>query len=238
MFTREELFEYFSDRYTPTQIIAILHKLAEEDQTLDPEALEFPAAITDRLEAAFKIVEMAIAQQKTLAGTAPQTESDLAQIEKLAIDMAVQSAINIPIEILPSIVEIVAGEEVARAAAISRMRDAVFRHALSEMDAKRFEQFSQESAENIQLILRLVNDPQKLKQILGDYGLKSNDEVVTEFQALTSTCTVDFDPDAFLEEVTNGKKLEEIPENSRAVKPKTLADTKAMVKALVSQSLR
>ena len=66
MFTREELFEFFGDRYSPAQIKEALGELAKHDETIDPEGAEFPASITERLEQVFQIAGDAIASAKQL----------------------------------------------------------------------------------------------------------------------------------------------------------------------------
>lgn len=236
MFSREELFEYFSDRYNQTQIIAALYKLAEHDQNLDPEAQEFPSAITERLEQAFKIVEDAVTATKQLTGEAqPQP---LANVQKLAVDLASDRAVNIPSTVFNSLVEILVGEAIANAQMLAQIQEAALKQALAHKSQKSLENLGQDAATRIQLALQLVNDPEKLDRMLQEFGVQTAGETEAQMQILTNTCTVDFDPDAFLEEIFSGKKLKETPENNRAVKPHTLSDTKAMVRALVNQSLR
>ncbi|MBD2771126.1 hypothetical protein [Iningainema tapete] len=234
MFSREELFEYFSDKYTPTQIIAALHKLAESDKELNPEAEEFHTSITERLDQVIRIVEDAFNAQKQLGEGSPQP---LANVQKMAIDMAAKQAVHLPNRVFESLVEILVGEAIANAQMLAQIQESALKQALAQKSQESLENLGQDAATRIQLAMRLVNDPEKLDRILEEFGVQPIAETETQMQVLTNTCTIDFDPDAFLEEVAGGKKLEEIPEEKRARKPQTLADTKAMVKALVSRSL-
>jgi 3-hydroxyacyl-CoA dehydrogenase len=108
MFTREELFEYFSGQYTSEQIMNALHQLSKHDNEIDPEADEFPVTITERLEQTFKIVEDAVSQQKALTGNT--SSLGVTEVEKLAIEIATERAANIPADVFRGMVEIIAGE--------------------------------------------------------------------------------------------------------------------------------
>lgn len=234
MFTREELLEFFSDRYNPTQIIAALHKLAEVDSEIDPEGKEFPASVTDKLEQVFKIIEDALDQQKQLAGETPQTNGgSLAQVQQLAIDLASDRAVNVPQNVFNSLVEILVGEALVNAEMLAQIQEAALKQALAHKSSQSLENLGNDAATRIQLALKLVNDPEMLNRILKEFGVKPVDEVEADLVAM-NVQTEDFDPDAFLAEVALGKKKGEI----MATPPKTIADTKAMVRSLVNRTLQ
>ena len=220
MFSREELFEFFSDRYSPDQITQALQQL-----NIDPKAQEFPATITEQLEQVFTIVENAVTVSKQLNGS-----SDLAQVEKLAIEIATQQASGIPTEVFSAMVEIVAGQAMSQAAVLSQVKTAVFKQTLADLDVRSLTELGQDSAAKVQAMIHLLNDPEKLNQILDDYGIRPSNEVVEEMELLNSD-TEDFNADKFLQEVAGGES-----DFFTQEKQPTLFDTKAMVKSLISRS--
>lgn len=226
MFSRDELFEYFGDRYNQTQIIAALHKLAEFDSEIDPEGNSFPSEVTDKLEQVFKIIEDALNQQKRLGG---DKEGAIAQVQKIAIDLASDRAVNVPQNVFNSLVEIVVGEAILNAEVLAQIQQAALKQALAQKSSQSLEDLSNDAATRIQLALKLVNDPDKLNRMLEEFGVHPVLEIETKLQTLHSS-TDGFDPDAFLAEVSQGKNGGEV------TSPKTLADTKAMVKAFVHRS--
>ncbi|MCC5636284.1 hypothetical protein LC593_10530 [Nostoc sp. CHAB 5844] len=54
MLTREELFELFENQYSQQQILDAIAQLAAKDNTINPDAGEFPSSIVDQLKAVLK----------------------------------------------------------------------------------------------------------------------------------------------------------------------------------------
>lgn len=221
MFNREELFEYFSDRYTKTQIIAALHKLAESSG-IDPEAEEFSSEITTSLERIFQIIEDAAKAQKQLA---PNSPSSIAQIQKIALDLASDRAVQLPVEIFQSLVEILVGEALVSAQVLSQIQEAALKQALAQKNQESLENLGNDAATRIQLALKLVNDPETLERLLQEFGVKAISQTEKDFAAAHTQS--EFDPDAFLQEVADSQ----VGELSA---PKTIADTKALIKTFIS----
>lgn len=230
MFSREELFEYFSEHYSQEQIVNALVKLAESDSTIDPSAEEFPASITERLEQVFKVIEDAIAlaraegiaSDKQLTGT-----SDLAQIEQTAINLASDRAIAIPIDAVRGLIEILETEAIVEAVALHEQKRRVRDSALLQLEANSLIESSQLSNQRIEALNKLIRNPEKLDQILEEHGFLTTEEAGRQHAKLTASCSLDFDVDAFLDEV-----------NQKKPQPKTIQDTKRLAKALVTRSLR
>jgi hypothetical protein len=228
MFTKEELFEYFSGQYTPEQIMNALHQLSKHNNEIDPQANEFPVSITESLEQAFTIVEDAFNQQKALTGDATSSLG-VAEVEKLAIEIATHRAANIPADVFRGMVEIVAGEAIAKATVLHQISDAVLKHTLADLNTKSLEEINQESASRISQITQLLVNPEQLDRILNDYGIRSSSQVQSDFQEMT-TLKTEFDVDQFLMEVTAGKKPN--------LKPKTVMDSRVLAQTLVNRYLQ
>lgn len=228
MFTREELFEYFAGQYSQEQIINALEELSKHDSEIDPDAEEFPTTITERLEQVFKIVEEAINQQKVLTeNTMNNASPSLVQVEKLAIEIATERAANIPADVFRGMVEIIAGEAVAKATVLHQISDAVLKHTLAQLNTKSLSDLNQESAKQISQITQLLTDPEKLEKILDDYGINSSSQVQTELEEMT-TMKTEFDAGKFLNEVAEAKKPNI---------PKTILDTRQLTQTLIKRYL-
>jgi hypothetical protein len=228
MFTREELFEYFAGQYSDEQIMNALEELSKHDNEIAPNADQFPATITERLEQVFKIVEEAINQQKVLTeNTTNNISPSLVQVEKLAIEIATERAANIPADVFRGMVEIIAGEAIAKATVLHQISDAVLKHTLAQLNTKSLSEINQESAKQISQITQLLTDPEKLERILDDYGINSSSQVQTELEEMT-TMKTEFDAWEFLNEVAQTKK----PNT-----PKTILDTRQLTQTLISRYL-
>lgn len=227
MFTKEELFEYFSGQYSSEQIIDALDQLSKYDSEIDPEANEFPVTITERLEEAFKIVEDAVTKQKALA--ADTSANGVAEVEKLAIEIATNRAVDIPTEVFRGMVEIVAGEAIAKATVLHQISDAVLKHTLADLNTKSLEEVNQESVKRISQITQLLAKPEKLDKILDDYGIRSSSQVQSDFQEMTTSNT-EFDVEQFWMEVAAGKKSN--------ITLKTIKDSKVLAQTLVNRYLQ
>lgn len=54
MLTREELFELFENQYSQEQVLGAIAQLAVKDNSINPDASEFPSSIVDQLKAILK----------------------------------------------------------------------------------------------------------------------------------------------------------------------------------------
>jgi len=153
----------------------------------------------------------------------------VAEVEKLAIEIATNRAVNIPADVFRGMVEIVAGEAIAKATVLHQISDAVLKHTLADLNTKSLEEINQESATRISQITQLLANPEQLDKILDDYGIRSSSQVKSDVQEMITVKT-EFDVEQFLMEVAAGKKSNLIP--------KTVIDSKVLAKTLVNRYLQ
>lgn len=222
-YTRTELFQHF-DNYSQEQVTQALEKLAEIDKQLDPNAEEFEESIIEQLEDIFSIIQDAIASTKQLPGT-----SSLAQIEQTAINLASDRAVAIPIDAVRGLIEILETEAIVEAVALHEQKKRVRDSALLQLEANSLVESSQLSNQRIEALNKLIRDPEKLDEILEEHGFLTVEEAERQHNELTASCSIDFDVDAYLDEVNKKKPQPQ---------PKTIHDTKRLATALVKRSLR
>jgi hypothetical protein len=225
-FTRSELFQNFEGEYTTEQVTQALSKLAEIDKQVDPNASTFDESIVEQLEDIFGIIQDAVDKQKLLATNG----SSLTPVEDLAVELA-GDRLDIPKEVFKGFVEILAGRAIAQATVIHQFTNQLFKDVQGELQAQSLQQTTQETAEQVAFMMQLIQNPQTRQRIAQDYGLKPTSLVVTELQTTLTNDTTDFDPDAFLAEVSSEKKSMITPGLKM-----TIPDTKSLVKSLLSQS--
>lgn len=227
-YTRTELFQHF-DNYSQEQVTQALEKLAQIDKQLDPNAEEFEESIIEQMEDIFSIIQDAfrqvaegIASTKQLPGT-----SGLAQIEQTAINLASDRAIAIPIDAIRGLIEILETEAIVEAVVLHEQKKRVRESALLQLEANSLVESNQLSNQRIEALNKLIRDPEKLDEILEEHGFLTTEEAQRQHNELIASCSIDFDVDAYLDEV-----------NQKKPQPKTIHDTKRIAKALVTRSLR
>lgn len=213
-FTRDELFEYFSDRYTSEQVTDALTSLGE-----DPNAEGYPASITDRLEQVFKVVTDAIASSKQLPG------ANLATVEQTAVQLAGDRSIDVTPDLIRGMLDILGAQAAVEAYAIHQHKKTIREGVLSQLQVGELAETNQVVAERIDALQKLVNDPETLDQILNDYGLLSQSAATEQRDRLTADS--EFNPDAFLMEV--GAKKPQV---------QAIAHTKSLAKTLLFRALK
>ncbi|MCC5662145.1 hypothetical protein LC608_35610 [Nostoc sp. XA010] len=225
-FTRAELFELLSANYSPQQIIAGLEQLAASDSTVDPNAEEFPVEISDRLEKLFNLAQATLDKSKLLGGS-----GNLANIQTGAMDMATEQLqlVGVSRETFKAFLDIVAGKTVAQALAVHEFEQELFDEITNELDARSLRRRTEQGFDEIAFIYQLAKDPSIRQQITQEYGLKTGDEIKQQVQTLTTTATVGFDPEAFLQEL--GVPTPE----KKSTQPTTIQDLKNLTRSLLSK---
>ncbi|AHJ28572.1 hypothetical protein PN465_10905 [Nodularia spumigena CS-584] len=214
-FTKEEIFGHFNSAgYSPEQITTALKKLSESDKQIDHNANEFGEGILEKLENTFAILQAAI--------NAYGGALDVAKVEELATSMANEQAIDIHPEVFRGVLEIKSAEAVAKAVITHELTQDIYQQTLRDLDAKTLDQANQQAAERIAL-MSLLNNPETVKEILATYGI-NNQAAQPQIMETTTACSLDFDPDAFLQEVGAKEK-----------KPKTIQDTRRVAQNLLSK---
>lgn len=228
-FTRAELFELLSASYSPQQIIAGLEQLAQSDSTVEPNAIEYPVEISDRLERLFNLAQTTLDQSKLLGG-----ESNLANIQTHAIENVSEQLhlVGVSRETFKAFLDIVAGKTVAQAVAVHEFEQELFDEITSELDARSLQRRTEQGFDEIAFIYQLAKDPQIRQQITNDYRLKTGDEIKKQVQTLTTAATVGFDPKAFLDELG-------VPTPEKKSKlPATIPDLTNLTRSLLSQKFQ
>ncbi|MHC5747261.1 MAG: hypothetical protein ACYTXT_36350 [Nostoc sp.] len=226
IFTRAELFELLSANYKPEQIIAGLEQLAQSDPAVDPNAQEFPVDISDRLEKLFSLAQTTLDKSKLLEGG-----SNLANIQTQAIESVSEQLhlAGVSRETFKAFLDIVAGKTVAQALAVHEFEQELFNEITSELDARSLQRRTEQGFDEIAFIYQLAKNPEIRQQITQEYGLKTGDEIKQQVQTLTTTATVGFDPEAFLQEL--GVPTPE----KKSTQPTTIQDLKNLTRSLLSK---
>ncbi|NDJ21000.1 hypothetical protein GS682_04935 [Nostoc sp. B(2019)] len=223
-YTRAELFQHFDGEYTQAQILQGLGELAAIDKRINPQGEEFDEIIIEQLEDIFCIIQDAVDKHKLLAARG----EDLVPVEQIAMELVGDRACDIPIEVFKGFVEIVAGEAIARAVLEHQLSEAVYSQTLTDLDVKALSGKNQQAANRIALMSHLISNPETVEKILQDYGVSTAPSL--QLIETTASCSIDFDPDAFLAEVNDPKKLPTVPETLR-----TVQDTKLLTQQLLNQ---
>lgn len=224
-FTRAELFQNFEGQYTQGQVILALSKLAEIDKQINPQAEEFEESIIEQLEDMFGIIQEALDKHKLLAAKGEA----LVPVEEIAMELVGRS--DIPLEVFKGFVDIVAGEAIARAVLEHQLSRSVYEQTLSDLDTRALENKNQQAANRIALMAHLISNPETVEKILQEHGIRTTADA--QLIETTNSCTIDFDPEAFLRELQNPKKSPVTPSNLR-----TIQDTKRLTQTLLARSLR
>jgi hypothetical protein len=234
-FTKEELFQYFEDSYTPQQIEQALIELAKYTEGLDPEAVEFPVTITEKLDAVLKVASEAFKQQKQISGVqAENLDSALANAEKIAIQIANERALEVNSGIFRALVEIVAAQSISEAVALHQIGQVVRNQALADLNSKSLQEVQETTAARIEFLTSLLANPQKLDELLTSQGVSDSKKAEKQYQNVTNLQQPsEFNVDAFLEEVADTEKKSSLPE-----KISTIADVKLLSQNLLARFLR
>ncbi|MEW6496894.1 MAG: hypothetical protein AB1589_30890 [Cyanobacteriota bacterium] len=208
MFTSEELFEYFSDRFSPAQIQEALEELAKHDTTINPEGSEFPTSITERLEQVFQIATDAIASAKQLSAATDEPQSAIFQ---QAVNLASTSS-PANSQVMAAMIRIVAQGAISEAIALQQIRTKVFEKVMGDGNGAIASHLHNESQQTTAYLRELANDDERIDKMLSGFGvnpgisvdaflvevLGSARQVREDVKALSPAMKPAFDVDAFL----------------------------------------
>ncbi|RCJ42011.1 hypothetical protein A6770_35475 [Nostoc minutum NIES-26] len=222
-FSRKDLFELLSEKYSTEKIIAGLQELAKFDSSIDPEAEQFSINVVDRLERLFNLAQTTLDQSKLLGGGSSLVNIQTQAIESVSEQLRIEGVSQ---ETFKAFLDIVAGKVVAQAFAVHQFEQELFDEIKSELDVESLQQRTQNGFEEIAFIYQLAKNPEIRQQITKDYGLKTGIEIKQEVQNLTETSTPGFDPEAFLQEL--GVPTPE----KKSTQPTTIQDLKNLTRSL------
>ncbi|MBW4598970.1 MAG: hypothetical protein KME29_04980 [Calothrix sp. FI2-JRJ7] len=211
-FTRQELFEYFADRYEAPTVEKALTELAKYDTTVNPQGAEFSDHITEQLESVFEVVVEAFDKQRALTSS-------------LAVDIAEERGITVNPGAVENIVQVFLERGITRGVALHQLEVAATEKTRAQLEFDYLRQQAGLNTQQSEALFRLLNDHGALNKILTEYGI-DDFKTANHAKAYQEEIT-DFDPTAFLAEVSAGKEL------SKA--PVTAKDSKGLVKALVQK---
>lgn len=211
MFTKEQLFEYFSDRYTDLQVIDALRVMRDHGADVDPEGDEFSPDITEELEKVFELAGFAINSQKHL----PASEQESEAIQQ-ATEMAANIIPNVNRQMMAGMIRVVMSGAVAQANAIATFEAKVFQRALDHSRGAVANSFLQQTQYSTEYLRSLSLHDEQINKLLAGYGVETVDvdAFLTEVKSLTPQVKSDvqnfkslapadtsFSIDAFLEEM-------------------------------------
>jgi hypothetical protein len=198
MFTLSEIEEFFEGQYTQEQIKMALDLLGVTPN----EHGQFESSVTEALEVAFGASSDAVRQL-------PQ--ATVQETQELAIQLASSRAIelNINENALTEIVELVVSKGIAKAVFLDELEQQVLNKVSADLSSERLQSLSEGSAKTLVAFSNILGNPNHLDEIIQKYGGSSEAEVAERQQKLTAE--TDFDPDAFLAEVSGEVEGEKKP---------------------------
>ena len=199
MFTLSEIEEFFEGQYSEEQIKMALVSLGVTPN----EHGQFESSVTEALEVAFGATEDAVKQL-------PQSAT-VQETQELAIQLASSRAIelNINENALTEIVELVVSKGIAKAVFLDELEQQVVNKVSADLANERLQGLSEDSAKRLVAFSNILSNPSHLDDIIQKYGGSSEAEVAERQQKLTAE--TDFDPDAFLAEVSGEVEGEKKP---------------------------
>jgi hypothetical protein len=198
MFTLSEIEEFFEGQYTQEQIKMALDLLGVTPN----EHGQFESSVTEALEVAFGATEDAVRQLP---------HATVQETQELAIQLASSRAIelNINENALTEIVELVVSKGIAKAVFLDELEQQVLNKVSADLSSERLQSLSEGSAKTLVAFSNILGNPNHLDEIIQKYGGSSEAEVAERQQKLTAE--TDFDPDAFLAEVSGEVEGEKKP---------------------------
>jgi hypothetical protein len=208
MFTREDLFLYFGDRFSEEKILQALQELAKVDTDIDPDAIEFHGSIVERMEQIFKVIDDAIVSAKQLSAADDEPQE---MIFTSAVNLASASS-PANSQIMAAMVRIVAQGAISEAIALQQIRTKVFEKVLGDGNGAIAQHLHNESQETTAYLRELAGDDTRIDKMLSGFGvnkaidvdaflievLGSAAQVKKDVKALSPAIKPAFDVEAFL----------------------------------------
>ncbi|MBW4677691.1 MAG: hypothetical protein KME52_27935 [Desmonostoc geniculatum HA4340-LM1] len=203
-FSREQLHEYFSDRYTDAQVNRALEIFAQNGADIDPSGNEFSLDITEELEEIFKAVGAALNNQRKLG----QSE-ELTVIEASAI--ASKFSQHSSPQLMAAMIRVVTEEAITQGAALIQIKSQVLERVLEQGDMAIARSILNRGQQTSTYIQDLASDSSRINKMTAGYGVDrvdidafleevrgNSDRTKNGVKALVPSQNKDFDVDAFL----------------------------------------
>jgi hypothetical protein len=211
MFTREEVVEYFKDRYSDVQVIEALRIMRDHGAEVDPEGDEFSPDITEELEKVFELAGAAINSHLHL----PASEQESSAIQQ-ATNMAASIIPNVNHQMMAGMIRVVMNGAVAQANALATLEAKVFQRALDHSRGVVANSFLEQTQYSTEYLRSLSDNDGQINKLLAGYGVETVDvdAFLSEVKALTpqvksdvrnfksgASANTGFSIDAFLEDM-------------------------------------
>ena len=211
MFTKAQLIEWFSDRYTDVQVIDALRVMRDHGAEVDPDSDSFSPDITEELEKVFELAGAAINSQKHL----PASEQEASAIQQ-ATNMGKSIIPNVNHQMMAGMIRVVMSGAVAQANAIATLEAKVFQRALDHSRGVVANSFLEQTQYSTEYLRELSDNDGQINKLLAGYGVETVDvdAFLSEVKALTpqvksdvrnfksgASADISFSIDAFLEEM-------------------------------------
>ncbi|MBD2254635.1 hypothetical protein [Nostoc parmelioides] len=207
-FTRQQLHEYFGDRYLPEQVNQALIILADNGAEIDAYGTEFSLEITDELEKIFDAVGAALNNQKNLG----HQDQVLTVMEANAIASKFSQHSN-P-QLMAAMIRVVTEEAIAQGAALTQIKSHVLERVLEQGDLTIAQSIFNRGQQTSSYVQELANNNARIDKMIAGYGIETvdvdaflievrgnSDDVKNTLKTLASAANKTFDIDAFLLEV-------------------------------------
>ncbi|MBD2535437.1 hypothetical protein H6G97_41000 [Nostoc flagelliforme FACHB-838] len=211
MFTKVQLIEWFSDRYSDVQVIEALRIMRDHGADVDPEGDEFSPDITEELEKVFELAGAAINNHLHL----PASEQEASAIQQ-ATEMAASIIPNVNHQMMAGMIRVVMSGAVAQANAIATLEAKVFQRALDHSRSAFASSFLEQTQYSTQYLRSLSDNDGQINKLLAGYGVETVDvdAFLSDVKSLTPQVKSDiqnfklkapadntFSIDAFLEDM-------------------------------------
>lgn len=236
--TRDALHKHFRDKfkYTDEQIEQAIWQLAEHDDTINPEASEFPSSIVEQLESVFQTCEQALQDLNNSLGVEGKINpAALAEAKDKAVTISKEKGLDLSPQILEQYLYILAERGIARAVLQHQIEDVFYTQAKSTLDVSRLEKERELNTKQLQALQLILGDETKIDEVLAAYGVKSeeeNQEWLSSYQAETEDDD-DFDPSQFITQLTS----EDVVTGSKKLNLLNTKKSQKLIKSLYAQVL-
>lgn len=185
MFTRQQIIEWFSDRYTEQQVIEALRIMADNGADVNPDGDQFSPDITEELEKIFDAVGAAIDNQKKL----PQSQQSESGLVASATQLAATASPHVNPQMMAAMIRTVIESSVSEATALVQLRAKVVERVLTQGNMEITRSLRDEATKNASYLQNLANDSNRIDTLLTGYGIGDTAQLVEAFLEETRSGT-------------------------------------------------
>ncbi|GIW59493.1 MAG: hypothetical protein KatS3mg087_0559 [Patescibacteria group bacterium] len=158
MFSKDDLINYFSDRYPKEEIMKAVQILAEKRSDIDPNGNEFSEEIIEELEAIFDAIGAALDRQKKLAGNEPGGKIEIREATAIAQESLIAQNILISEESLMIIAQTMIGGILEQVGTLGLIAERVLLNSLQSEQERIAERVTAGMIESTKRIREVFNE--------------------------------------------------------------------------------